>query len=198
MNEETEIWGELTEAEYTLALKEFTRQFGRPKQSRRLALQADDFSRHDLDTRIRIGKGAVELVQKVGLWSAKTRTEISVPLKLGAEQVLHLYTLIINQLPDHNRQTNIIQFTNQIFAQPEFEVKLGIQTGRETVYHYEIEARNPNFELETHRKKLGLPAPNLTDDEAFWSAWNERVNLTYEDLTEDELIELIRKYMKVE
>lgn len=195
MSEETEIWGELSQPEFNSALQRFSQTFGQPRQSRRLALQADHFKRHDLDTRIRLTDGQAELVQKVGRWKATTRQEMRIPLRLSARGTFNLYQLLINQLPPDHRQTNIIQYKNYIFDQPRFELKLGEQTGKQTVYHYEVEASHAGVDLEDLRAQLNLPPSLKQSDETFWSAWNERVNLNFFDLTEDELTKLIEQYL---
>lgn len=195
MNDETEIWGELTAQQFQIKLTEFSDKFGKPLLSKRLALQADHFKRHDLDTRIRITDGQTELVQKVGSWEATTRSEIHVKLDLDANGILNLYQLLINQLPLKHRQTNLIQYSNYIFNTSDYEIKLGEQSGKQTVYHYELEAKTSAANLENKRLELGLPESLRQSDEAFWTAWNQRVNLNYDDLSKQQLIELIQKYL---
>jgi hypothetical protein len=195
VSDETEIWGELSQNQFQAQLANLIAHYGQPLKSKRLALQADYFDRHDLDTRIRITDGKAELLQKIGAWEATTRQELHVPLPLSAPEILNLYKLLVNQLPPNNRQTNIIQYQNYIFNQPDVEIKLGEQTGKQTAYHYELEAKSLNANLEQKRLDLKLPAPLKQSDEMFWASWNKRVNLDYFDLAETELIDLIEKYL---
>ncbi len=157
--------------------------------------RSENFKRHDLDTRIRITDGQTELVQKVGKWEATTRSEIHTKLELKAKEILYLYQILINLLPLEHRQTNLIQYTNYIFDTPDYEIKLGIQTGKQTVYHYELETKTSDANLEHKRLELGLPEHLKQSDEDFWTEWNQRVNLNYDDLSEQQLIELIQKYL---
>ena len=196
MSEETEIWGELNHQQFQDQLVQLTKLYGLPRESRRLALQADHFKRHDLDTRIRITDGKAELMQKVGAWEAITRQEIHVPLELTAQEILNLYQLLINQLPLENRQTNIIQYQNYIFEPADVEIKLGEQTGKQTAYHYELEAKNLNADLEQKRLDLGLPDALEQSDEMFWADWNQRVNLNFLDLSDNEILLLIEKFLQ--
>ncbi len=197
MTEETEIWGVLTFDQFKAKIAELTKQLGKPQLSKRLSLQADHFKRHDLDTRIRITNGKIELVQKIGQWEAVSRQEIHTPLKLSAPEVLNLYKILINQLPLDNRQTNLIQYQNFIFITPDIEIKLGQQIGKQTVYHYELEANTPSADLEQARNQLKLPDALKQSDESFWADWNQRINLNYYDLEEAELIQLIQLHLNL-
>ncbi len=197
MTEETEIWGELDQLNFQTKLKVFEQRYGRPIIQKRLSLQADNFKRHDMDTRIRITDGQAELVQKVGRWEAASRSEICVPLRsLSLSELLRLYQCLINQLPPEHRQTNIIQYQNYIFQTNDFELKLGKQTGKETVFHYELEAKTPSVNLNVIRKELDLPSPLEQSNEAFWTEWNQRVNLSMTEVSEVELTKLITQSLK--
>lgn len=195
MEIERELLGELSAANFAAKQRDFTRLFGQPKKVRRIALQATDFSRHDLDTRLRITNGKQELMQKVGSWQNHTKQELSVELALPAENIVKLLRIIYNSLDSNNIQTNLIQMENYLYDTDELEIKLTCQLGKSEHYNFEIEAKNNQVDIKEFCAKHGLK-PDMTErTEAQWKAHNEKVNLDWTKLPEGELVNIIERYL---
>ena len=83
-NEEKELLTILTEKEYKRSVSFLTKKYGKPKLRKRVSLQSDNYDQENIDTRIRITNGKVELMQKIGDWKnitkGESRTEISLLL----------------------------------------------------------------------------------------------------------------------
>ncbi len=76
--QETEVSGILSKQQFDESIKLFSKQFGDPRRSDRLSIQFTDPSGNNVDTRIRLTKSELELMQKTGSWHNKTRTETTV------------------------------------------------------------------------------------------------------------------------
>lgn len=195
MEIERELLGELTKAEFEAKRVDLTHLFGEPKAVRRLALQVTDFSRHNLDTRIRITDGKVELIQKLGAWQDQVKQELCIELQMPAPDIAKLLKIIYNSLDSDNIQTTLIQMENYLYNTTDWEVKLTRQAGKVDHYNFEVEAKNDRVDIEEFCTSHGLK-PDMTErTEAQWKAHNEKVNLDWAKISEAELIKIIKSYL---
>ena len=192
---EKEIWSILSKNDYEKFLEVLKSTGLVPKQTKRLAIQATDYYRKDLDTRIRITNGIPEIMQKKGGWNDDIRNEIAIPLAPDSHIVLSAYKMIRNLLTGENIETAIIQTENTIFNNKEYEIKLTHQTGKVDVYNYEVEVYNHDLDPMEIITKFEMPvnSPNKTPE--FWKEWNSKVNLSADLLTDEQLLEIIKSYL---
>jgi hypothetical protein len=199
MNEEKELLTILTKEEYEGVLTTFKAEFGEPKIRRRLSLQCTNYDYEDVDTRIRITNGKAELMQKVGDWKnitkGESRTEITIPLHEEAENIVALYTILQNMLTGNNVQKIVLQFENYIWETKEFEIKLTNQFGKSDAYNCEIEVFDHNLEPSDIANKYNVTINPPSHEPGFWKEWNEKVNLNADKLTEEELLDIVKKYL---
>lgn len=89
----------------------------------------------------------------------------------------------------------IIQLENRLFKQKDFEVKLTHQFGKRDAYNCEIEVFDHSLEPKDLAEEYGIPInpPEQTQD--FWKKWNEEVNLSAKGMADNELLEIIKKYL---
>lgn len=199
MTEEKELLTILTREQHEDILARFESEFGKPKIQKRLSLQSDDYGQTDIDTRIRITNGKAELMQKVGDWKnitkGKSRTEISIPLPADTEVIAGLYTIIRNLMRGANTENIIMQFESYIWERENLEIKLTHQFGKSDAYNCEFEvldnANSPQKLMEDFQVPIKLP--EQTQD--FWRKWNEKVNLDANELSDEELLGIIRIYL---
>jgi hypothetical protein len=192
---EKEIWSQISKEKFEESIEYFTNKFGNPEIKKRLALQATDYNRMNLDTRIRITNGQAEIMQKSGSWTEEVQEEISVCLPKDAVIILNTYKVLLNMLQSDNIQTSIIQFENFIFDTEEYELKLTHQFGKVDVYNYEIEVKDITKEPKIIALELKLPLNLPENTSEFWKQWNRKVNLSAKDLTDKELLAIISKYL---
>lgn len=195
MNIEKEILTILVKKEYDEVLENLKKSFDGSKSIRRLAIQCTDVSRDDLDTRIRITNGDVHLMQKVGKWSSETRSEIEIPLENSAEDVLKIFKVLRNTMKSEHVRTSIIQTDSLIFEDEKVEIKLTHQFGKSDKYNAEIEVRDVSDNPINFAKKHNIPM-NLPEQTAeFWDEWSKSVNLYADDLSDEELLNIINNYL---
>jgi len=194
-NVEIEVTGQLSETEYSAAVARFTKEFGEPKQQRRLALNVTDFDRRDIETRIRITNGHAELMQKIGDWKGDSRNELQADLIEDAQAILKVYSVIRNLLVSDNLQTTVIQFENKIWKTKDFELKLTRQFGKSSVWNFEVELLNHSANIATICKDLRLQ-PEKEPDAEYWVEFNKKVNLQIDELGEEKLVRLIESYLE--
>jgi len=199
MTEEKELLTILSEEEHENVLTRLKEKFGEPQTQKRLSLQSDDYGQTDIDTRIRITNGKAELMQKVGDWKnitkGKSRTEISIPLPSDVNTIVGLYRIIRNLMKGPKIENIIMQFESFIWEAQDFEIKLTHQFGKSDAYNCEVEVLNGSHKPEVLMKELNIPIHLPTQTEDFWRRWNEKVNLFSDNFPEEELIEVIRKYL---
>jgi hypothetical protein len=199
MSEEKELLTILSREEHEDVLIRLKKEFGEPKTQKRLSLQSDDYDQEDIDTRIKITNGEVELVQKVGDWKnitkGKSRTENSISLKKDAKFILVLNKILRNLVKGTNTQNIIMQYENLIWKKADFEIKLTHQFGNGNAYNCEVEVFNNSVKPKDLMKKLDIPIhlPAMSQD--FWREWNKKVNLSADGLSNKELLEVIKKYL---
>lgn len=199
MAEEKELLTILSKNEYKRVLTRLKRVFGEPKVQKRLSLQSDDYGQTDIDTRIRITNGKAELMQKVGDWrnitKGKSRTEISIPLPNDADVVAGLYRIVRNLMNGPKIENIVMQFESFIWEDNGVEIKLTHQFGKSDAYNCEVEVFNDSHEFENLMKDLSIPIHLPRQTENFWRKWNKKVNLFADTLSNEELSEIIQKYL---
>jgi uncharacterized protein YjbK len=199
VTEEKELLTILSEAEYKRVLTRLKKEFGEAMIQKRLSLQSDDYGQTDIDTRIRITNGKAELMQKVGDWKnitkGKSRTEISIPLPGDVDVIAGLYIIIRNLMKGSKIENIVMQFESFIWESKGVEIKLTHQFGKSDAYNCEFEVFDSLHKPEDLMKKYDIPInlPKQTED--FWRKWNEKVNLNADNLTDGELLEIIKKYL---
>jgi len=199
MAEEKELLTILSKDEYKQVMSRMQKKFGNPKNQKRLSLQANNYDNEDIDTRIRITDGEVELMQKVGDWKniikGKSRSETIIPLPKNAKLILALYKIICNLTRGPNAQTIVMQYSNLLWKADGFEIKLTRQFGKGEGHNCEIEVSDHTLDPSKVAKELDIPIhpPGQTQD--FWKKWNEKVNLNADKLSDEELLEIVKKYL---
>lgn len=199
MAEEKELLTILAKDEYEQVLTRFKNEFGELKIQKRLSMQSDDYGQTDIDTRIRITNGRVELMQKVGDWKnitqGKSRTEISIPLLSDADVVAGLYRIIRNLMKGPKIENFVMQFESFIWESEGIEIKLTHQFGKSDAYNCEFEVFDDLHKPEELMREYNVPINLPTQTEDFWRKWNKKVNLNADELSDEELLEIIKKYL---
>jgi hypothetical protein len=193
---EREIWSETDFETYTSKIEEFTTKFGEPKQVKRLALRFGPDNAHHVNTRIRITNGDAKIMQKVHSLERNRATEREIDIPNDAESIVSLfktYRTILQQF-DHTH-CYLLRFDNAIFELEDVEIKLTHQFGNEDVYSFEVEALNKEVDVAAKCEELGLQPRKEIQDDAFWTAYNKRVNIDVMDWGDEELIRMIEGYL---
>lgn len=195
MASEKEIWSRISQKDFNKFLNSLKEEIGEPKYTKRLAIQATDYDRQDLDTRVRITNGTAEIMQKKGGWADETRVEISTPLSSDATVILDAYRTIRNMLGGNNIETSVIQTENFVFETDKYEVKLTHQSGKCDVYNYEIEVYDHDLNPKDIVVQIGIPIDSPESTPEFWREWNSTVNLMADQLEKEDLHKLIESYL---
>jgi len=195
MTEEKELLTILSKEEYEEVLVRLIKEFGYPEIVKRLSLQSTDYRWADVDTRIRITNGKAEIIQKVGDWKKQNRQEITIPLPSDSKITFDMYKIFMNAMRDEKVLTPIMQYENKLFKTKDFEIKLTYQFGKKNAYNCEIEVFDHALEPEDLAKKYGVPVHLPTHTQDFWKKWNETVNLSATELSDEELLNIISKYI---
>lgn len=194
---EEESWGVLTKSQFDNFLVKFIKRFGNPVHSQRLSFSFWDHSRNEVDTRIRITDGKAEVMQKIGGVGDKklrVRTEKKIKLAPDPEEVTNTYQILRVLVPGDD-SCYIYQHDNYIFKQPNFEIKLTHQIGKTDKYNFEVETDTSKVNLNQILKDLGLADKVTLTDAGFWDKWNEELNLKDNDINENQIRDLIKKYL---
>ncbi len=195
MKEEKEILTILSRDEYTRVLAWLKGNLSRPKRIKRLAVQCTDTSYDDLDTRIRITDGKVQLMQKIGKWKSKTREEIEINLPGNPEMILKIFKILRNAMKGDKVRTSIIQTDSLVFKSKDFEIKLTHQFGKSNKYNAEIEVFDPKIEPEEIAEKYDIPIHLPEHTAEFWDSWSKAVNYYADELSEEKLLAIIKRYL---
>lgn len=194
---EQEAWGELTKDQFEEFLELFGERFGEPICHRRLSFSFWDRNRNDLDIRVKITDGKAELVEKEG-WvensSEWKRTEREVSLLSDADVIFNMVKIFQNLFPTDDPMP-VMQFENYVWQADEFEVKLSHQFGTGDKYNFEVESLNGESSLEEILKDLELIDLVKITDVEFWEKWNEVVNLDGNELSDEDVRNLIEEYL---
>jgi len=199
MTEEKELLTILSEAEYKKLNKLLRSRLGQPKKQNRLSLQSDNYSQVSIDTRIRITNGKAELMQKVGNWKkitkGQTRTEISAPLPDNAETVLAFYQIIRNLVQGQSVENIMMQYESYLWGNEKFEIKLTHQFGKSDAYNCEVEVFDYSLKPQNLAKEYNIPIHLPMKKKDFWRKWNKKVNLSIDSLSDQKLLNIIKKYL---
>lgn len=195
MTEEKELLTILSKEEYEKVHAYLVEKFGDPEIVKRLSLQSTDYRWADVDTRIRITNGKAEIIQKVGDWKKQNRQEITIPLPSDPKIIFDMYKIFMNAMRDEKVLTPIMQYENKLFKTKDFEIKLTHQFGKSDAYNCEIEVFDHALEPDYLAKKYNIPIHLPTQTQDFWKNWNETVNLSATELSDEELLNIISKYI---
>jgi hypothetical protein len=193
--QEQEYWGELSASQFHKLLTELPKKNGQPKYAQRLSIKMVDPLNHQVDTRIKITNGIVEIVQKLGDWDNPIREENSFVLPADVTALLGIYQTVKNLLPE-KRQLILIQHENYHFQLNQVELKLTRQFGQKDVYCFEVEGSDQQ-QLDEVCNDTGLK-PMQEKRREILEQWNLEVNLDAGKLTVFELQELFEKYLKID
>lgn len=194
---EDESWGVLTKGQFLIFLDKFTKRFGKPIFSRRLAFSFWDHKRNEIDTRIRITGGKAEIMQKtggIGDKKIRVRTELKTNLPATLQDLFNAFKIFRLLIPSKD-SCYIYQYENHLFKEADFEIKLTHQIGKTDKYSFEVEAYTKKVDLEELLKSLGLSEMVTLTDAKFWDKWNEELNIKDTDLREESIKDLIQKYL---
>jgi len=195
---EQESWGQLSKVQFSKFYHKFVKTYGKPITRKRLAISFwDPKIGKNVDTRIRITDGKPQIVQKLGRWARTKKwkfTETFLDLPSDVDQIFNTYKILRN-LVRRNDSCRFIQHKNYIFETENFEIKLSKQFGKITKYVFEVELKKPGKHLQKIVKSLGLYKYTKETDTDFWEKWNKTTNLTDEELKEEGVRKLIRKYL---
>ena len=89
----------------------------------------------------------------------------------------------------------IMQFESFIWEAQDFEIKLTHQFGKSDAYNCEFEVIDDSRYPEKLMKKYNIPIKLPTQTEDFWRKWNERVNINADELADEDLLDIIKKYL---
>lgn len=192
---EKEILSLTTKNLFENYISRFTNEISQPKKKKRLAMQVTDYNHNTLDTRIRITNGEPEVMQKKGEWLSQSSEEISVPLSKDPEVILNAYKVLRNMLESENVETSIMQMESYIFDTSTYELKFTYQTGKKDIYNFEIEVKDLNLDPSEIAEELELELDLPGTEADYWRKFNEEVNLYAKDLSEEEILKIIKKYL---
>lgn len=195
MKDEKEILTILSKDENDKVLTGLECIFPESKRIKRLAIQCTDTSHDDLDTRIRITDGRVQLMQKKGKWKSKTREEIEVDLPSDSEMALKIFRILRNTMKGDKVRTSIIQTDSLVFESKDFEIKLTHQFGKSDKYNAEIEVFDVKIEPEEIAEKFDIPIHLPEHTAEFWDNWSRAVNFYADELSEEKLLAIIKRYL---
>lgn len=192
---EKEYWGLLTQQQFNQKLEEFTAKFGQPIKKTRLAIETSDWARPEVDSRIKITNGQAEFVQKTGDWNKRERTELEIPLVNDAKAIINFFKAIIISVNAQIPSQQIMQYENYLFDLGYAEIKLSHQTGKSEKYPFEVELFDDTKNLDEICKELGLQPDHTPKDKPFWDKWNEELNLDSRNMSDEELLNIISRYL---
>jgi hypothetical protein len=199
VSDEKELLSILSEKEYKQVVTFLKKELGNPRLQKRLSLQSDDYSREDVDTRIRITNGRVELMQKTGDWKnitkGKSRRERSISLPAEPKLVFDLYKMLINITGGSSVENIIMQFESLIWETKAFEIKLTHQFGGGDGYNAEVEVHDKSLSPRNVAGDFKIPVHLPMKSIDFWREWNNKVNLSADSISDRDLLTIIRKYL---
>ncbi len=198
MNEK-EIRGFIKPNEFKAKIEHFTRQFGKPKYSKRLSIALADYDNLTLETKIRIINGKSEIVQKVGDFTAVIREALTIKLSTPtSHELVNLFKTYKNFLKDtKNPMLTLIQHENYVFENKEFEVKLFRQFGNDEFFAFEVEAlvNMEDAELENFCKDNNLIVDVNYNDLYSIQKRNSSVNIDLEKISDMQLLKILDSYL---
>jgi len=88
-----------------------------------------------------------------------------------------------------------MQFESFIWESEGVEIKLTHQFGKSDAYNCEFEVFDDLHKPGDLMKKYNVPINLPTQTEDFWRKWNRKVNLNADELSDEELLEITKKYL---
>ena len=194
---ETEVRGTFSKEVFESKIAEFTTKYGIPKSKRRLAFAFANFKDLNLETKIRITDGKVDLTQKVGHFTALSREEIELKLTSDAEFIFRTFRVLNNLVKQYEEGVRtIIQHEFYIFLTSEFEIKMVHQFGEGDFYHFEVELMNDSkLNLDKVCKELGLEIEEDFNTEEKVRIRSNEINVHPDKLNNEEILSLIKSYL---
>lgn len=196
---EKEIRGFIVKENFQSHIDKFTKMLGQSKLSKRLSLAIADYSKLDLETKVRITNGKTEVVQKVGDFTAVDREEITIKLEnQSAEDVLNLFKTYKNFVRDTEKpMLTMIQHENYVFSNDRIEIKLFRQFGNDEFYAFEVEAlvEMLDEELENFCEENDLIVDVNYNNLESVQVRNSKVNTELTSIGDQDLLEVIKKYL---
>ncbi len=98
-------------------------------------------------------------------------------------------------LESDNVQQRLCKWKVIFFNTDQFELKFTHQFGKKDVYNFEIEVGDLVLDPRDITTQLGLELDLPEDTPEFWKNWNDTVNLSADQLSDEELVDLIRSYL---
>lgn len=196
--QEDEIFGVLEKKVFDDLKLSLESSFGKPHNKKRIGLGLFDRGNKEVDTRIRINDGVAELVQKVGQWEnveVISQKEITMVLNQTPDEVFNCF-LILKNIAKPYCPIKVISLHNLIYRNEKVEVKLTHQYGKSDRYTFEIELIDQDVNLIEVAKELGMARYIIKTDEAYWNKWDKEVNYTTEELSDEEILEIIKTEMQ--
>lgn len=89
----------------------------------------------------------------------------------------------------------VMQFESSIWEREGIEIKLTHQFGKSDAYNCEFEVFDHTQKPKDLMKKYSVQVNLPTQTEDFWRKWNEKVNLNADELSDEVLLEIIKKYL---
>jgi hypothetical protein len=196
---ETEITADLTKENYQKYIDKFTKELGYAKIVHRISFMIMQQGTN-LDTRIKITNGKARIVQKIkqkpNNKGMRLNEEIEIDIPDDVDSVLSSIRLINNYYSTFEIKPLklIIQHESHIWDTDEFELKIARQFGKSDIFVYEIESKT-NKDPEEIEKTLGItPDYDAFSDER-QTLRREFGDLKYDELSEGQIVELIKKYL---
>lgn len=199
---EREVRGYVDSTDFDRIVSGNKSRFGEFKYSRRLSFAIADNDSLDLETKIRVTDGEVDITQKLGDFNSIDREEFTVELgKLEPTLIVDLFITYRNLSRDiKNRFMVLIQHENYIFRSENYELKLFRQFGKDEFHAFELEALQ---DLEVNElydicKSLGLVIDHGFNNRQSVIERNDRVNINLDMKVKLELVECVEKFLMLD
>lgn len=197
---ESEITADLTQQSFESYIQKFTNELGKPEIHRRVSFIVLQQGK-PLDNRIKITDGKARIVQKLRTPANKlghrVNEEVEIDIPDNLESVKNSINLFINfyQVYDIETLSLVVQHENYIWANPEFELKIAKQFGKQDLYLYEIETFSDKSPEEI-QNKLGIKADFNSFSPEREALRRGEVDIPFGELSEKELDDIILKYLR--
>lgn len=196
---ESEITADLTESNFKKYIQHFTKTLGAPSLKRRISFMILERGA-PLDNRIKITNGVAMIVQKIKSKSdvpgLRINDEIEIDIPNDLENVKKSIKLLENFYNIFETQALklIVQHENYLWENDEFELKLSRQFGKNDLYLYEIESFGDKTP-EQLEKELNLKPDFDAFSEERQVLRRGQIDIPFDEISEEETDELIRKYL---
>lgn len=199
---ENEIIGEINRDIFENKKNEFTKKYGSPQIKKRLGLMVLNKLNANVDTRIRITNGCVEVMQKVTQLEDNKghfhKLEISYKINSNVDDIYNAfitYSNMVKYIEKNNIIRLLVQTENYTWNINNFEVKLSYQFGKSDYYTFEIEALKENQDLRSFQKKINLIEILNHSSPERKEFRITKVDLNADEMSEIEIKEIIKRYL---